>query len=674
MKNILSKRLDATGWWLAVLVIAIPLQRVSLWAIAFGIYITYKTFNPYLSSRIFTSKFYRLAAVFLIYTLVIQCVIVSLWVVYANTSLQLTPLITAVLMTGLFLVLQRFAPAEDKRVAKEHASQPFLHRYDLIAIALTLALVSVLILPSMFKNGYQRSNIVKFVNTGVDDSSHMSLLNDHIDRDRGVLTGVENPEQLRNTTMYPAGWHSLNAVLIHATVPTITTGNATLIAYILTKIAWFAVLLYWAFRLGLQLIASQAKKGKLLTVVESLAFVAVSAYFVQVYMHVFMEGFYSFIPQILYGIMLLSLICQLKPRAKSGAPDDHLITTLPLLLIVAVGGGLSWFLPTPGFALFLGLLVVSYTWGKGWLANVKTFARRSVPFLPIYILAIAAILIQSYVLTHDTSAGAVSFSQSLLLRGGITIYDINFYLVFGIGLAAFFVMLRRSQKQQGNLAFGALLLFASVLSYIAMIYLYQQLKIGANAYYYHKLVYLVLAIATPLVIVGYVYLLRLAAENNMRILLYTTLLICGLVMFIGIEPTMTKHPVNTYTAYFVGRRKVPTLYNEVIYENLRAVSTQKAVNDKNYYFFYAHGQIQMDTPSMLLKSNKPFSSCYESIRGTFLQGQGILSTERAARRDCKRYNVYLIANDEDREAVSRLHLKKLKLMTYGQSKGYVPFK
>lgn len=405
---------------------------------------------------------------------------------------------------------------------------------------------------------------------------------------------------------------------------------------------------------------------------ECATLVIIAGYFAQVLVHTFIEGFYSFIPQIIYGILLLSLIAQLQIRKKSADIETSFAQTYPLLFLAALGGSLTWFLPLPALIIFLVILALGYLVGKHWRQTTKSLVRASLAFMPVYFLAALAVLVQYHVLATDKSPGSVGFFQGLLLNGGITIYDPTFYLLFGIGLVAFFVMIRRASNQKNAMANGSLLFFACMMAFISVIYIYQQLKLNTNVYYYYKLVYLLLAIATPLVVTGYAYLIQRIAGSPRRVLLYAVLFFCLLLNFVGIEPTLTRNPISTYPAYLLGKRKITPAYDEVIYQNLRNVSTEKAFSDNNYFFMYTVGKPQIDTASLLLRTNKPISPCSEAVRSTFIVAADIYTTDKTAQSACVGRQIYLVVSDADKQTLGKLSLQKLRVITYAQAEGHSP--
>lgn len=650
------------GTWLGALVVLGIIGLPNIWAVALGIFLAYKLFSPYLSSKTFGSKLYTFLATFLLYTLFLQCIIVASWMIAPSLPLQLTPLITAMVLLACIVWGKKQVNTANKKPI------PYWNRYDTIALVLTVGITLAVVIPSTFRHSeYGASNFVQLMNANVDDASHLSLLNDHIALDRGILTGVD-AGNLRNTTMYPAGWHSLNAVFVRASAPNIALGSETLVAYAITKVVWFAVLLYMAFRLSVQLWVN-ARQKRQLSWLEGAAFVCVAVYFHFVFVHIFIDGFYSFIPQAIYGILIITLTHQLRQAGKPKTIEPGFTSTFPLLFLAAVGGCLTWLLPLPAFIIFLAVLAWWYVWRAGTVVRaVQSFIKASAAHIPLYLLAITAILVQFYALAKDTSAGSVGFLEGLLLKGGITIYDPTFYLVFGIGIVSFLAMMRKRRQQNSAFTPALLTLLASMLVFISFVYLYQQLKIDGNAYYYYKLMYLLVAMATPLVIAGYAYLVSAIADNRKQMLLYSIVILCVFLNFVGIEPTLSKHPIYTYPSYMSGSRKISPQYNDVIYKNLKHVSATDAFNNDVYYFFYTLDKPQIDTASMLLKSNKPFSTCYEDVRGTFLRAEDVLSTEKTAQKSCKHTRIFLITSDIDKKRLAQDYsLHKLEVLTYAQA-------
>lgn len=640
--------------------LAFLVNRTNAVFIAYGIYLTYRITGPLLSPRSFTTGLYRFITASLLYGLILQCIIIVAWALSPDAPLHLAPLVTLFFCLGMYALLWRkSAPA---------GTLPALNKLDVTALFLALAASLMIVTPAILKGGYKPENVVRLVNANVDDAAHLSLFNDHLDSDRGILTNTTSTGDLRNFTMYPAGWHSMNVLLVSAISPKISSGSQTLVAYAITKVLWFMVMLYLAFRLGLQLVGTYSKKT--LDGGTCIAFSLISLYFLQVFVHVFIEGFYSFIPQIIYGLVMIALASQLL-KAEDKAARENFVNTFPLIFMLSTAGSLGWVLPLPALIVFIVALGFAYLCGKSWLHNLVSLVRDSRALLPLYVLATGAVLVQFYVLSVDKSPGAVSFTQGLLLTGGITIYNFSFYIVLGLGLAAFLVAARKI-RTNNNFLDALLILAISLGVFVSAVYGYQQLRINGNAYYYYKLLYLAIALATPLAVSGIVLAIQIITRSSIRVAALALAILCAFVNIVGIEPTLTRHPLYTYPSYFVARRKVTNAYDKVIYDNLSHVSTKGNYNDNAYYFFYTLGGPQIDTAILLLKSNKPTTPCFETVRSAIITDKNILATDDIAQQNCKGKQVYAIMSSQDLQSLSGQKLNKLNLITYAQAAGQVP--
>lgn len=652
------------GAWLIAALLALATGHLNLWLIVFGSYLSYLVFGPMLSHRIFSSKVMKIVTSAILYTLILQCVIVSAWLISPDTPLHLAPLFGALLMIVVLALTH-------KRRRDKINNTSAVNRYDIVAALLSLAIVILLVVPSIYRVGGGYVGFVQVINSGVDDAAHLSLVNDHIAVDRGIRTNVNVDQTLRNYTMYPAGWHSLNALVITAVHPNISTGHESLIAYAISKVFWFAILIYLVFRVGMQLLAIIVRRSQL-SIVECVVFALIAAWFLQVFAHSFIDGFYNFIPQIACGILIVALIAQISYKAKSDDKQSFEGTFL-LLSITAIAGSLVWVLPLPALTLFLMSILAIYAWTLGWKQALRSFASKSLPFIPLYILIVAAILTQSYVLSIDASPGAVDFLKSLLASGGVVIFNPIFYLVVGAGLALFIWAARRERKYVQEVAQSYGLLLISVLVFMSFVYIYQQINLDSNAYYYYKLLYLATSMTIPFAVVGYAYAICRISSSNLSKLLAGVFAVCLLINLVGIEPTTTKYHPHTFLSYIQGLRVTPFFYNHIIYDHIHNLATINHYDDKKYFLFYDPDRPGFnDAANVLLRVNKPMTTCSESLRKTFLNNDKPKKSDSLALEACEGYNIYLIADYSDIKKLERSDFKKFKIINHRQAGGSEP--
>jgi hypothetical protein len=189
----------------------------------------------------------------------------------------------------------------------------YLNPHDIISIAIALFILGLLTMGPIRNSiaTYGSVNIpvvaVNYMNTSIDDTNHYSRINDRLQYDRGVIYKSDAVElvALRDTvSSYPPGWHSANAMLIKSVSPDIQLGGESLLGYVLTKLFWMFVLVYCFCRATLNLFSfSSIRKDRKKYVHLAWLLGALSFFSYYVLVEQFREGFYSFIPLMVWLLL-----------------------------------------------------------------------------------------------------------------------------------------------------------------------------------------------------------------------------------------------------------------------------------------------------------------------------------------------------------------------------------
>lgn len=534
-----------------------------------SIVLLYRLFMQLLAKRFFSSKVTVALITIVLYVAILQSVIMCSWLVSYNFPLSLTPLATLIVIiisVGFRAFLRRKKP----QVTVHRGSTSFS---DVLSLSVSVV-ITALVLIGPIRAAVQENSLnvpsvlPDYMNTSIDDSNHFSRINDRIQYDRGVIyrSDAQQKVALGDTiSSYPPAWQSANSVLMTSFYPEIQVGQESMFAYILSKLFWLFLLVFFfcmavlTYCFGLE--KKSLVKNKLNTwLVGSFLFFSLYTLIEQ-----FREGFYSFMPLLISLVIIPTLLLQLREDTKKRDPSYR--SMLPLVLLVA-NIALSWFLILP--ALLLTLAVVFFVpprSGFFW-ASIKNFGKELASFSPILLVVFLSVLIQVLLLLAPSSR---TFSEGVNDPGAITLHSIGYY-VFIISGAIFGLLLTNARKTLGHFV----VLLAPLLSFTLFIYIFQILTIGKPEYYYYKTLNTAVITALPFAIYGWTLVLRSLLDNTGKVnsIALSSAAVFLLPLTIGIEPLNTSN-----LSYLKGVRALTSSENEFISKSLASREKNKVIGD-----------------------------------------------------------------------------------------------
>lgn len=473
----------------------IGIYSLNLLFIIFSVILTYKLFSPLLSRKVFDSFVLKTASIFFIFIIILQCVILSSWLVNRNFPLDATPALTMVILAIAYVYRHFLSKPKILNTTLPTNKTTFIQLSDIISIVIAIAIVLPLSLSLLMNDGKDMQSNVSTLAGGADDAAHLKFVNAKLQSNRGVFYHSGVTTQTGINDLYPTSWHSANAVIIKAIYPKISVGNESLVAYAISKVFWFFVLVFIFCRIILILYKFLCNKKPSLPATLWLASGSIlfSRFF---FVDTFRTGFYSFMPQLIATLLLVLVLIQLSLQ---GAKRRQFQDTLLLVLLVSIGGSLSWVLVLPAFLLAIILILFDHFKNGDRHNFIKEIVSGIFENLVYYGLLITASVVQLYVMLANSSAGSVSFVQGIIMNGGINSYKVEFYIFIFSGLSLCLLLsCKNSEKILRYMLYAllSLLIFAEIISAIQIIYL------GKNAYYYYKVLYIFTAVALPLGLVG----------------------------------------------------------------------------------------------------------------------------------------------------------------------------
>lgn len=555
--------------------ILLAVYSVNLLLLGIGFYITYLLFSNAFSPVIFNSRFLKIVLSSLLYVAVAQSAVFIIWVFNHNASLHLVPLVATGLVGATFLLFKKLT----KNNFGPHVQLPNLRATDYISLSIAL-IVTLLILFGPLKTAAKTQSVtskatfLQYMDTSIDDSNHLSRINDRIQLDRGVIYGsdqVTNVVLAETISSYPPSWHSVNAVFLMAATPNINVGIDSAVGYVLTKFAWFFLLVFLFSRTILVLfeiyIRKLSRKDSAIII-----WLGGSILYFSFYMLIeqFREGFYSFIPELIVVLGISLLLIQLSiDKTKSYAYRSF----VPLILLI-VSGALSWVLLLPAAVVAVVLSCINFTNRKTIESSIKNCIQQSLVYLPLVIAGIAAVLAQIYLLKAGTSR---TFRAGINDPGSISIHSTWYFVFILVGLLLFYVAIKKSLRE---ISF----FITSLVGLAFFIFMFQIATIGKIEYYTLKTLNLAIIITLPIAVVGWALLLEKIHDKQTtgtKISL-SLLFLLLLPMIIGINPT------NSSTlGYIWGKRPLTTKDVNYIAQSFTDRSqTPIAERSNNIIFFY----------------------------------------------------------------------------------------
>jgi hypothetical protein len=577
-----------------------------------SIVITYLLLNNYLSDSVFDTRFFRVIVAVVLYFIILQNAILSVWLVHHNFPLN-QAIFASTLLLGVSYAIGLFS--KDWQGFPKRLSLRVFSTSDAYSVLLALLIV-LLVLAGPVRNALHQHKLgipaltISYINTSLDDSSHLSLLNDRLQLNRGVFykTNVAQLVVHQNlTTSYPTGWHSANAAAIKALDPGIRVGGQSAIAYVITKIFWLFVLVYLFCRVTISLFSLLLKSETRNLTVQSYIWIVASSLFFAYYilLEQFKEGFYNFIPVLIGQLIILALLLQLgNDRDVKNKTFKYGFRALLPLVIALTGVALAWILLLPAGIIVLLVAIFAPLREAKTLKPLQGLWLQLRSQVIIFALAALAILIQSKVITAGSSR---SFRQGIDEVGSITAHSV-WYFIFAItGVMLFYGLLSIKVRITEQL----LPYIVSLLASILFIYLFQIVTVHHTEYYFVKTLNTLMIIAIPVAITGWGLLLRLIALRYGYV--NSIFMSCGLVfllpLIIGIEPLNTSN-----LGYIKGDRGFTFTEDSYMYKNMAERAKVNIASRRTDTIFFTPGLTDHNIiATNIIRSIQPVDTCDDKM-------------------------------------------------------------
>jgi len=573
-----------------------------------SILLTYFILDNLLSKKIFKTIFLRIIIALFAYFTVLQTVIMTCWLFSHNFPLNYCLEVTFLLLIISVIWLKT---VNDKQKKPVELSQSKLFDitdlYSVIAAGVILFLIMVgPIVKSWhtFDHHIQLSSVVTdYIDTSLDDSNHLSRVNDRLQLNRGVLYETNVTQYVvhgDSISTYPPAWHASNALAIKSFDPRIVVGGQSAIAYVITKLAWTFVMVYLFCQTVFTLAYKVVKKSGLKQTIINDIFVLGITIFLAYYtlLEQFQEGFYTFIPLIISLMLLVPLLMQLSIDKDSNRTNKYR-SLLPLTL-VAVNLTLSWFLLMPAIVLAIVISLVYSSKKLDIKKSLLSIWNEARLHLPILLFAFLGVIVQIIVIIAPSSQ---TFTVGVNTPGAIVVHSVAFFIFIGIGLFASLLL----SKQFIQLMRYIALLLICMLGFSFFIYLFQIFTVHSAQYYYFKTLDAFIICAIPLAIIGWLSLLKFISDrfDNLTVVIIAIGTLIALPIVIGIQP-----PNDALFTYIHGSRSIDPREGAYIYDSISQRSKVPIQNRLADVIMYEPGDIGHNiVGTNILRSIQPVNHC-----------------------------------------------------------------
>ena len=619
-------------------------KLVILWAAAILLSIFY---SPYLSSLIatlpfayiltsritrpmfFSSKFYTAAAALMLFIAIFQISLYLGWFFVPETTFLGTSLITLILILLIILLLPESKNTKGDRRA--------VSTLDLIAITggviVLLFVAGVPIYKSMRLDAkYPLINLM--TRGGVDSPTHLSVVNDRLQFDKGVLTGTEDRNVARHKYQgYPIGWHSANTLLIKSVNPSVAPGLESAHYYIVTTLFWLFMMTYFLIRTSGALVNNILKTKVRPLSLNTLLFMGILSMIV-FFSDLFIHGFYSFFPVVVASILFIPAIISLYNSKNADELCHFLIMPVFILSLSA----LSWLLVAPVFGLSI-LLVILERAKK--LKNIPYRYLASILLVVTLTIATAAIQTQN-TSTSETGEVASSFLSTIVLDGGIAKYAVGFYIVI-VGLSILYF--KCASRRQ---AMPVVIYVTAATLFISLIYLIQQYKQLQNTYYYYKLLTVITTVLWTVGVAGLASFVHKLRVDSMITSLSIAVAMPILILFIFI-------PSPNLYAYTFGVNISDVKRTDQLVDLLQKYHTMSHYGRHTITIYDPAGSPHLtEFGSVFLKTNNQNSHCYSTLfNNSFMQSMEDFDISGIAKEECRDFKVVYVVKDGDIDTMNQ---------------------
>jgi len=554
-----------------------------LLVILVSLFLTYQLLSRKLTTHYIDTKF--LIAVLSVFTYTGS---LALLIIISSAILSISLNIVILITVALLIVIYLY----EIYVVKEKVPERKLINIDTsIAVVVTaFAVFFIGLFPLLHSGGVQQySNIILTITGNVDNGVHLGIYNDYTSSNSNRIWSDSFLSRTDTGGFYPTSWHGANAAIIRAIFPNIQAGTETIAAFSILYIFWIGILVFLTTTMSFSLFRGLNRTSKITPIICMLISILMllSVYFFTT--HLLKFGFFSFIPQLL---SVLALIYCLQEIAKNGLNRKGAIGLAVVYIAISLA---SWILLLP--VVLLALIIIILVNPKK--ITKKNILKELIGGLPYYIIALASILSQIWLILTIKSGSTVGFVQGLMLDGGTPIYDPLVYAVLFTGLiSAVYIA-----KKRKELYWPTLTIVVSTLVFCAFIFIVQAYHTGTNHYYFYKSLLILPLTLVPIGIAALASLVQNISKKDAVLALFIALLVpLSVLLFLPSDKGIL--------SYIRGSRSVSAQVNQYIIDE--TANTPYPTNKVT--IFLVGTNESSDISSLLVQANRPHNACFDDLR------------------------------------------------------------
>ena len=508
-------------------------------------------------------------------------------------------------------------------------------RIDFASISIALLVMLVIILPPFLKYGWQ-GGVLGQINGNVDDSVHLALINDRVHFDQDYFLD-NDPFTIRtqDKISYPASWHTGNSIWLIGLFPEVTPGFFTSILYIITKIFWTFVLLFFFTKT----ILMNTSRFKIRTDFFIVFLTIFFGYIVAISQYYF--GFYNFIPQIIMLFLLSNILLD-----TSITNNQKKLVLFGAILVF--GGGISWYLLIPVLLAILFLIIYT-SFSKNNLHNtLKTMFTSIFSYPLLYLILLLSTI--NCLLISTSSAESLGFVGNLILPGAVIQYTQLFYIGVTLGLALFLSGENKKhliKTRSSFITIGTLIIFSTFILSIQLV------EVQEPRYYYLKIITAIVTLLLPFVIIGFS---KIGITTN-KVFDHTTSFIIKMsILCVICISSMYLVSGMDLLRWAKGTRSSDRVASSQIIESIEKGYKHNSDLSAYYTFFYSpNSQSQNFINSLLAKSNSSDSTCFRSTLNILVFQDSLPDMLNNAMKQCQNFNVRFVVPSDYINSSPLLH-------------------
>lgn len=468
---------------------------------------------------------------------------------------------------GGFLVLSAIAIMAYRFSAKRFSnttdiSPRFTHfgRVDIVLLIPMVLFGGLFMAKAILPSENDNISMIQSINYGMDDSTHLSMYSDHLLSNGNLVNTARGEKSIMAIPShggYPFGWHSATSIVTESFVDT----DKSVITKSLQQYFYAKLGSLMLVTLSIGILVVQAIKmfgNKKQSIIEDGMAIVVTGFVTLAFvLPMFLDGFFSFMPVIIYANLFAALVI-------AGGFDPKNNSQTALLALLSASSAMVWILSGPILLLAYAFIILS---------KVKTFRDISWKQIIAGGIALLAFLAQAFIQLNfnNKAVNDIASPGGIVEPGQYTFIAILIALFVAVGYVA------KPAKQQLSWVYSVIASF--LLSLIGILAILSIKSAPINYYFYKiQIIPLVIAVSVALGLISGAIISKSSTlyEKLINSIILFCVTILGTLSLVG-------YP---YIYNVFSRVKTSTLTNNDATAVMSSLSRERNNNNERFIFFY----------------------------------------------------------------------------------------